>query len=117
MELLTSELEQALPPVGGDATLALVKFFTPWTHWTWYASEASAELEDGTEVSLQDPRAKDRVDVLFFGLVYGLEKEYGYWRLSELTEIHGPFELKIERDLGFKPTPLEECKDPTRLHQ
>nr|ART39125.1 H351 [uncultured bacterium] len=56
------------------------------------------------------------MDVIFFGLVYGLEKEYGYWHLSELAEIHGPFGLKIERDLFFRPTPLEECKDPTRLH-
>jgi hypothetical protein len=117
MELLTKDLEQALPPIHSDASIAQVKFFTPWTHWTWYATEASAELEDGSEVSLQDPRAKDRVDVIFFGLVYGLEKEYGYWHLSELTEIHGPVGLKIERDLHFAPTPLEECKDPTRLHR
>jgi hypothetical protein len=116
MELLTKELELELPPIHGDATLAQVKFFTPWTHWTWYASEANAELADGTEVSLQAPRAKDRVDVIFFGLVFGLEKEYGYWHMSELTEIQGPFGLKIERDLFFRPTPLEECKDPTRLH-
>ena len=117
MELLTNELEKALPPIHSDASIALVKFFTPWTHWTWYAAEASAELEDGSEVSLQDPRAKDRVDVIFFGLVYGLEKEYGYWRLSELTDIHGPVGLRIERDLHFAPTALEECKDPTRLHR
>ena len=117
MELLTKELEQALPPIHSDAPIAQVKFFTPWTHWTWYAAEASAELADGSEVPLQDPRAKDRVDVIFFGLVYGLEKEYGYWYLSELTEIHGPVGLRIERDLHFAPTPLEECKDPTRLHR
>ena len=67
MELLTKELEQALPPIHSDAAVAQVKFFTPWTHWTWYAAEASAELADGSEVSLQDPRAQDRVDVIFFG--------------------------------------------------
>ncbi|MPZ50988.1 MAG: DUF2958 domain-containing protein [Dehalococcoidia bacterium] len=116
MELLTRDLELALPPIHSDAVVAQVKFFTPWTQWTWYAAEASAELADGSEVSLQDPRAEDRVDVIFFGLVYGLEKEYGYWRLSELTEIRGPVGLRIERDLYFTPTPLEECKDPTRLH-
>jgi hypothetical protein len=91
-----------------------VKFFTPWSNWTWYAAEASAELADGTEVALTDPRASDRVDVLFWGLVFGLEKEFGYWRLSELAGINGPAGLKIERDLFFDATPLEECRDPTR---
>ena len=117
MELLTEELQRLLPPIHSDATVAQVKYFTPWSNWTWYASEASAELADGSEVSLQDARAAERVDVIFFGLVYGLEKEYGYFRLSELASVKGPFELGIERDLHFRPTPLADCSDPTRLHR
>jgi hypothetical protein len=112
--LLTKELERTLPRAKSGAKVALVKYFTPWTHWTWYAAEASAELEDGSEVALSDPRACEREDVIFWGLVYGLEKEFGYWRLSELESIRGPAGLRIERDLDFRPTPLEECKDPTR---
>jgi hypothetical protein len=41
-------------------------------------------------------------------LVDGFEKELGYFNLSELEEVTGPMGLPIERDLYFKPTPLEE---------
>jgi hypothetical protein len=112
--LLTKDIEAVLPPLRSSSDIASVKFFTPWTHWTWFAAEASAELEDGSEVPLSDPRAARRCDVLFFGLVYGLEKEYGYWRLSELESIRGPAGLRVERDVDFQPTPLDECKDPTK---
>ena len=50
---------------------AIVKFFTPDSSWTWYASEF-----DG--------------DDLFYGLVDGFELEYGYFRLSELAGGAGP---------------------------
>lgn len=117
MELLTTELEQTLPPIHSDATLALVKFFTPWAGWTWFASEASAELADGSEVPLSESKAKDRIDVLFFGRVLGLEDEYGYFRLSDLASLRGPIGLRIERDLHFTPCPLDACNDPTNLHR
>ncbi len=71
--------------------LVLCKFFTPDSHWTWYALEF-----DGED--------------LFFGWVVGLEKELGYFRLSELLQVHGPFGLSIERDLHFSPTRLSEVK-------
>lgn len=60
----------------------IAKFFTPWTNWTWYATEF-----DGND--------------LFFGLVDGHEKEWGYFSLRELESVSGPFGLKIERDLYF----------------
>jgi hypothetical protein len=116
MELLPEELQRLLPPIHSDAPVAQVKYFTPWSNWTWYAAEASAELADGSEVALQAARTAERVDVIFFGLVYGLEKEYGYFRLSELVSVRGPFGLRLERDLFFRPTPLADCPDPTRLH-
>ncbi len=43
---------------------------------------------------------------MFFGLVVGFEEELGYFRLSELTQAHGPLGLPIERDLHFQPTRL-----------
>jgi len=55
--------------------------------------------------------------VMFWGVVFGHEKEYGYWRLSDLTEIRGPMGLMIERDLYFHPTPLDQCQDPTGRHR
>lgn len=89
MKLLTQELRRRLPALYAaerkqDPTLH-VKFFTPWTSWTWYAAEF-----DGED--------------LFFGLVDGFELEWGYFSLQELTSIRGPGGLRIERDLYFKPT-------------
>ena len=65
----------------------IVKFFTPWTNWTWFAWESELDAETG--------------DWTFFGLVHGHEKELGYFRLSELESVRGPYGLKIERDVHF----------------
>lgn len=87
MILLPDEIRQALPPLRATESLGLdapiiVKYFTPSSNWTWYATEF-----DGED--------------LFFGLVDGFEKEMGYFSLSELETIHGPLDLGIERDLYF----------------
>lgn len=76
---------------GLDA-LAQVKFFTPDSTWSWYASEF-----DGEDV--------------FFGLVDGFELELGYFSLGELQEARGPWGLPIERDLYFEPQTLRELMD------
>ena len=73
----------------GLDSIAQVKFFTPDSNWTWYASEF-----DGEDI--------------FFGLVSGLEVELGYFSLSELQEVRGPWGLPIERDLHFEPQTLKE---------
>jgi len=96
MKLLPTEVAERLPPLrsqeekGFDA-IAQVKFFTPWTSWTWYASE-------------YDPD-----DRLFFGVVVGHEREFGYFGLDEMEGIRGPGGLQIERDLYWTPKPLKEC--------
>jgi hypothetical protein len=64
-----------------------VKYFDPFSQWTWYATEGQQE----------------RDDFIFFGLVFGFEKEFGYFSLTELESVG-----RIERDLYFKPTPLKE---------
>ena len=99
MKLLTNEIRERLPKLyetqnDRDPVLQ-VKFFTPWTSWTWYASEF-----DGEDV--------------FFGLVEGFETEWGYFSLKELESIRGPGGLRIERDLYFDPTPAYEI-DAGRL--
>lgn len=97
MKLMTKEIEKKIPGLyaqeekGGEA-IAYVKFFTPWTRWTWY----------GTEF--------DPIEKRFFGLVQGQEEELGYFMLEELASVNGPFGLKIERDLGFKPTPIKALR-------
>ncbi len=94
MKLLTGEIRRILPPLGSQETsgpdaLARVKFFTPDSNWTWYASEF-----DGEDT--------------FFGLVDGFEKELGYFSLSELQQVRGRLGLPVERDLYFRPTALRE---------
>jgi hypothetical protein len=87
MELLTQELRAALPPLRSTQSLGIdapiiVKFFTPTSNWTWYATEF-----DGED--------------LFFGLVDGFDKEFGYFSLSELEAVRGPYGVGVERDLYF----------------
>jgi hypothetical protein len=89
---------------GLDA-LAQVKFFTPDSSWTWYASEGSPVDEDGffdTE--------KEKVDFLFFGLVSGHEIELGYFSLKELENARGPLGLPIERDEHFTQASLRDLR-------
>ena len=94
MKLLTEEIRRKLPQLysqegkGGKA-IALVKYFTPSSSWTWYAIEF-----DGEDT--------------FFGLVDGQFKELGYFSLSELECVRGPMGLPIERDLYWRPKTLEE---------
>ena len=94
MKLLTKELRRKLPPLysqdsqGGKAVV-YVKYFSPSSSWSWYATEF-----DGEDI--------------FFGLVDGHCKELGYFILSELESVNGPMGLPIERDLYWKPKTLEE---------
>ena len=94
MKLLTKELLKKLPLLGATEKVAdptaIVKFFTPDSNWTWYATEY-----DGEDT--------------FFGLVDGFEKELGYFSLSELKSVRGMLGLPIERDRWFNPKPLSEC--------
>lgn len=95
MKLLTQEIRKKLPALGeGDGT-AHVKFFTPDSNWTWYATEF-----DGEDT--------------FFGLVDGFEKEIGYFSLSELQSVTGPLGLPIERDLYFQPVKVYQS-DPFQI--
>ena len=73
----------------------IVKFFAPWSNWTWYVLEA--ELQEGG-------------DWLFYGLVDGFEKELGYFTFNELQLIRGPFGLTIERDLYFSGKHLNDVR-------
>ena len=92
MKLLTEELKKQLPHLastdGEPNKTAVCKFFDPCGSWTWYVVEGEL-LEDG--------------DWLFFGLVDGFEKEWGYFSLGELQNVRGPLGLGIERDIYFQP--------------
>jgi len=98
MKLLTGELRARLPSLfsqeGSDDPMVYAKFFTPWTNWTWYATEGSPEDDD----------------FIFFGFVFGFEGEWGYFSLKELESIKGPAGLTIERDIYFTSAPWSEVE-------
>tara|TARA_R100000501_G_C2562061_1_gene72305 strand:+ start:277 stop:594 length:318 start_codon:yes stop_codon:yes gene_type:complete len=97
MKLLTEEIKKRLPALYSTnnskrqgkttAQTFICKFFDPCGSWTWYVVEGS-EQENG--------------DWLFYGLVDGHEKEWGYFLLSELESVKGPLGIGIERDIYFE---------------
>lgn len=97
-KLMTKELIEKMPALysqeekGLDA-VAQVKFFSPYSNWTWYATEF-----DGEDI--------------FFGYVEGFENELGTFSLSELdkvtTKMFGMEMPAVERDLHWTPRPLKE---------
>ena len=98
--LLPDQVRRQLPGLyecehQGLNAVARVKFFTPDSRWTWYATEF-----DGEDV--------------FFGLVSGLEVELGYFSLSELLSVRGPMGLPVERDPYFIPKSLQELMNQHR---
>ncbi len=95
MKLLTKELREKLPLLGSTDSnpdpVAVCKFFTPDSNWTWWALEF-----DGEDT--------------FYGLVRGFEEEFGTFSLAELETATGPLGLHIERDLYFQPTPVSKLR-------
>lgn len=93
---IPEDMKDKIPPMRAtesqDAPMAMLKFFTPDSSWTWYVVE-------------YDPEQR-----ICFGLVIGHEREFGYFSLEELEELRGPMGLPIERDLHFDPMPVAECK-------
>ena len=92
-EFFPESVKGRLPPIGTTGEqkdpIVQVKFFTPWTNWTWYGIEF-----DGKDI--------------FFGWVVGLEKEFGSFSLSELQSLRGPSGLKVERDIYFEPQRISQ---------
>lgn len=103
MKLLTKAIRNKLPKIGSTGEMkaenipVTVKFFDPTSSWTWYATEGEPIIENGKEV-----------DFMFFGMVHGHERELGYFRLSELSQVRTRFGLGIERDMYFGKHMLAE---------
>src|ERR1700737_1111412 len=97
MELLPVELRKPLRPLYSQESCPPLlwhgSFFPPDSSFTWLVTEG-AEQEDG--------------DWLLFGFVIGLEEEWGYSLLSEIASARGPLGLPVERDLWFKPGPIDQ---------
>ena len=103
MKLLTKEIlketSELLEDDGRDDHKRNVtaKFFDPSGSFTWYLLEIDKDSKD-----------------LCFGLVtsqYEPNGELGYFRISELESIKGPFGLGVERDINFETTTLDELKE------
>lgn len=100
--LLTQEIRESLPPLYDSEELteqgaiAIVKFFSPYSRWTWYAVEF-----DGEDT--------------FWGLVDGFEMEYGYFSYSELEKatIYGGVPA-VERDRHWTSRPVKEIEAEIR---
>lgn len=95
MKLITKKIEEKLAKFplystdGHKEKEVIVKFFNPYGAGRWYVCEGEKQ-ENG--------------DWLFFGLVELIEKEWGYFTLSELQSIPTPYGLGIERDTHYKGT-------------
>jgi hypothetical protein len=96
LKLMTKEIENRIPNLyqtegQGEDKLVHVKFFSFFNGWTWYAVEY------------------DPIEQLFYGLVHGFEKEWGYFSLKEFEDINKSKGFAvIERDLYFDPTPVKD---------
>lgn len=101
MKLLNQELIGQFPPlyktenIPVEEKVVIAKFFAPWSNWTWYATEF-----DGKDI--------------FFGLVDGFEREWGYFTLRELQSVTSPLGLKIERDLYFGQPKIKDIPELRR---
>ena len=94
MKLLTQELVDRFQQIGRQEDksdpIIIAKFFNPTGAGTWYATEYNPS------------------DKTFFGYVsiFGdWNDEWGYFSLTELESLKGPYGLGIERDIYFTETP------------
>jgi len=94
-------LEKTIPPLYATENvkdpIVRVKFFSPYSSWTWYATEGQ-RTEEG--------------DYRFFGLIDGHEVEWGYFMLSEMENVKqrvfGYMLPGVERDCHCSPRPISE---------
>lgn len=100
MKLLTQDLLIRFEQVGrqedNQDPLVIAKFFNPTGAGTWYATEYNPESK------------------MFFGYVsiFGdWNDEWGYFSLTELESLKGPFGLGIERDIYFTSKPFNQISE------
>ncbi len=102
-KLLTKAIEKTIPPLYSQEKvkdpIVRVKFFSPYSSWTWYVTEGQL-TEEG--------------DWRFFGLIDGHEVEWGYFMLSELEKVEvkvfGYMLPAVERDCYSSPRPISETE-------
>ena len=96
MKYMTKELERKFPEwmstdgLPHDQIVVQAHFFSPYSNWDWYAWEYDAECSQ------------------FFGLVFGFKVEAGYFNVQEFEEAKKGSLPLVERDLWWKPVPLNQ---------
>jgi len=93
--LMTKEIKSKIPALYSDQItsckdkICYVKFFHPFSNWTWYGCEFDPETG------------------IFFGWVDGDFPEWGNFSLEEMEslKVRG---LGMERDKFFTPKPMKE---------
>ena len=102
MQLLTKEILNKTPDIRDGETKPeqvkiTAKFFDPTGSFTWYLTEIDKSNNDTC-----------------FGFVtseFCPDGELGYFTISELEEVKGPFGLGIERDKFWTSKTLKEVMD------
>ena len=92
--LLPAHIAASLPVLGSTSDnpdpIIFVKWFTPDAGWTWFVAEY------------------DPISRVGYGLVHGIEREWGTFSLAEIEQVRGSLGLPVERDLSFSPTPASK---------
>ena len=102
MKLLTKQLKSKMPAlysteeIPTEEKIIICKFFSIVGGWTWYVIEGGRQEND---------------DYLFYGLVDGIEKEWGYFTLRELESVRFHGIPSVERDLYFDAVKVGECRE------
>jgi hypothetical protein len=127
MKLMTKEIEKEFKRIGRQEDvkdpIVVCKFFNPSGAGTWWATELYYVVRrkdaNGGEEIIEVEASKMNgqldgqiVDMNFYGYVsiFGDHNdEWGYFSLSELRSVKGPFGLGIERDLYFDPQPISKA--------
>jgi hypothetical protein len=102
MKLFTETILKSIPSLGSTGNMALdkikvrVKLFNPLGPQKWFITEYDPKTKEAFGfVTLGDPQCA----------------ELGYINIQEIEDIKLPLGLKIERDLHFPLTPLNEVMD------
>ena len=106
MKLLTKEIANKLPTLDETRDTSIKdlavhwKLFNPYGGGTWY-------------IYAYDP--EDKIAMAFVNLGDPIFAELGSVSIQELEELKvGPFGGSIERDKGFRSTPLREIMDKVK---
>ena len=96
-KLITEEVAKTIPALyaqeGSEDPVVYLHLFSCYSGWDWYITEY------------------DPADGEAFGLVKGLETEWGYVYIPELEGINRAKGLNvIERDEHFSPVPVSELE-------